>query len=266
MQSPTIRLTRRIDLAYEPASGRLGRPDVGAPPLERRPLRLWITLAGPIDAATGLLVNVSDIQAAFARGLDAQPHVGPHPAAIASWARSVVRNDLRPHRLVQAILDLTERLVIRYRYGEKDMVELTCRFTLAASHRLWNPDWNEAQNRGAYGKCSNPRGHGHNYILEVTIRGKPDPETGLVIDPARLEAVVDREILERYDHKHLNEDTPEFARLVPTVENMVQVFWQRLAGRFAPAQLARVAVWETEKTFAEYCGPEAGPLRYSDSV
>ncbi len=78
--------------------------------------------------------------------------------------------------------------------------------------------------------------------------------------------MVNKEVIERFDHKNLNEDTAEFAELIPTVENMAKVFWDILLGKFGEAELARVAVWETDKTYAEYFGPEVGPLRYSDSV
>ena len=140
------------------------------------------------------------------------------------------------------------------------------KYELAASHRLWKADWDAKRNFEVYGKCSNRRGHGHNYLLEVTLRGKPDRRTGQVADMEEVDRVVRENVIERFDHKNLNEDTEEFADLIPTVENMAKVFWELLLGKFSRGELARVAVWETEKTYAEYFGQGAGPLRSSESV
>ena len=146
------------------------------------------------------------------------------------------------------------------------MIQITTKYELAASHRLHSADWSAEQNEVAFGKCSNPAGHGHNYLLEVTLRGHPDRASGEVTDLEEFRRLVQSEIIDRFDHKNLNEDCEEFAELMPTVENMAKVFWDRLIYRFVNVELYRVAVWETPTTYAEYFGPGAGPLRWSSRV
>ncbi len=138
------------------------------------------------------------------------------------------------------------------------MVLLTHRFEFCASHRLHNPSLSDRENVEIYGKCNNPSGHGHNYGLEVTLAGEPDPDTGMVLELSILKRVVDEEICERYDHKNLNVDVPDFKELVPTAENMLVVIWSRLAGRIPRGRLYRLRLTETANNSFEYHGPE-GP-------
>jgi 6-pyruvoyltetrahydropterin/6-carboxytetrahydropterin synthase len=261
-----IRLTQGIYLVFNPVSGRLEMPAPVSGVLDQLPLRLWIALEGPVDADSGLLINVRDIKALFRQTLiEKKPHV-KNALDIFSWARKIIEQNLAKYQLVKLQLEIIEKMTLSYHSENQDMIEITTKYTLAASHRLWNPHWSETQNRDAFGNCSNPHGHGHNYQVEITLRGKPDPTTGHVTDPAQMDETIRRELIEPFDHKNLNVDIPEFADQVPTVENMVKIFWDKLDGKFHPAELARIAVWETEKTYAEYFGPHAGPLRYSDSV
>lgn len=127
------------------------------------------------------------------------------------------------------------------------------RYTLSASHRLHAPALDDGQNRAAYGKCNNPHGHGHNYIVEVLVAGPVDPETGMVINLARLDEAVQATVLGRFDHVNLNLD-PMFADRVPTTENLCKAVFQLLQEPVAPAELAHVRVEETENNFFEYCG------------
>ncbi|HEV2323708.1 MAG TPA: 6-carboxytetrahydropterin synthase [Terracidiphilus sp.] len=127
------------------------------------------------------------------------------------------------------------------------------RYTLSASHRLHSPALSEEQNRAAYGKCNNPHGHGHNYTVEVLVGGPVDAETGMVINLAKLDEVVQTTVLDRFDHADLNLD-PIFANRVPTTENLCKVVFQLLLEPVAPAQLAHVRVEETENNFFEYYG------------
>jgi len=261
-----IRLTHGIYLVLNPLTGQL---DMSAPVSglwEQVPLRLWVTLEGPVNPDSGLLINVRDVKAVFQQALIEKKTKVKNTLDIFSWARQLVEKKLSDFRLVKLQLEIINKMTISVKYGNPEMIEVTTQYTLAASHRLWNPAWSEKQNLDAYDKCSNPRGHGHNYRVEVTLRGKPDPATGQIMDPILRDEMIRRELIEPFDHKNLNEDTPEFAALVPTVENIAKVFWDRLDGKFHPAELARIAVWETEKTCAEYFGPHVGPLRYSNSV
>lgn len=127
------------------------------------------------------------------------------------------------------------------------------RYAMSASHRLHTDVLSQEENRAAYGKCNNPHGHGHNYIVEVLVCGPVDPQTGMVIDLAGMDQVVRTRVLDRFDHANLNHD-PMFARTVPTTENLCKAVYQLLDGSLAPARLEHVRVEETENNFFEYCG------------
>ena len=143
------------------------------------------------------------------------------------------------------------------------MVYLTRRAMFSASHYYWNEAWSAAQNEQVFGRCSNRNGHGHNYTLEVTVSGEPDPVTGFVVDLKWLKDAIEREVLAAWDHRHLNLEAPEFAELIPTTENIAIAAWNRLEpavtaaanGDSRRARLSRVRVYETPEIFAEYRGP-----------
>lgn len=139
------------------------------------------------------------------------------------------------------------------------MIFLTRRATFSASHYYWNDAWTAEENERVFGRCANRNGHGHNYTLEVTVAGEPDPTTGFVVDLKWLKDVIEREVLEAFDHRHLNLEVPEFAAggLIPTSENIAVAAWKRMepAVRDADgARLSRVRVYETPEIFAEYRG------------
>jgi 6-pyruvoyltetrahydropterin/6-carboxytetrahydropterin synthase len=127
------------------------------------------------------------------------------------------------------------------------------RYPLSASHRLHSDALTPEENRKAYGKCNNPHGHGHNYVVEVLVGGPVDPETGMVLNLAALDAVVQEQIVDRFDHTNLNLD-PLFLNRVPTTENLCRTVFELLEGRVAPATLNQVRVEETENNFFEYSG------------
>jgi len=137
------------------------------------------------------------------------------------------------------------------------MIFLTRRATFSASHYYWNETWSQEKNQQVFGRCANRNGHGHNYTLEVTVEGEPDPVTGFVVDLKWLKDVMEREVLAAYDHKHLNLDTPEFSNEIPTTENIAIAAWQRLEeviNGAGGAKLSRIRVYETPEIFAEYRG------------
>jgi 6-pyruvoyltetrahydropterin/6-carboxytetrahydropterin synthase len=139
------------------------------------------------------------------------------------------------------------------------MIFLTRRATFSASHYYWNDAWPAEKNEQVFGRCANRNGHGHNYTLEVTVAGEPDPVTGFVVDLKWLKDVIEQEVLAAYDHRHLNLETPEFAegKLIPTTENIAIAAWKRLEPAVKAAggaQLSRVRVYETPEIFAEYRG------------
>ena len=127
------------------------------------------------------------------------------------------------------------------------------RYLLSASHRLHSDALTAEQNRATYGKCNNPHGHGHNYIVEVLVGGQVDPETGMVLNLAALDSVVQERVMDRFDHTNLNLD-PLFVNRVPTTENLSKAIFELLDGGFAPATLAQVRVEETENNFFECTG------------
>jgi 6-pyruvoyltetrahydropterin/6-carboxytetrahydropterin synthase len=132
-------------------------------------------------------------------------------------------------------------------------IELGRRYRFAASHRLHSEKLNEEENNRLYGKCNNPYGHGHNYVVEVRLSGPVDPATGMVLNLADLDAFVEREVIEAFDHKSFNEDVAEFREQVPTTENVCIEIFQRLR-RFPKAKLERVRVEETANNAFEYTG------------
>jgi 6-pyruvoyltetrahydropterin/6-carboxytetrahydropterin synthase len=137
------------------------------------------------------------------------------------------------------------------------MIFLTRRAAFSASHYYWNEAWSAEKNEQVFGRCANRNGHGHNYTLEVTVAGEPDPVTGFVVDLKRLKDVMEREVLSAYDHRHLNLETPEFKNTIPTTENIAIAAWHRLEPAITAAggaTLSRIRVYETPEIFAEYRG------------
>jgi len=133
-------------------------------------------------------------------------------------------------------------------------IQLTRCEEFCASHRLYNPEWSDEKNREIFGRCSNEHGHGHNYILEVTVRGTPDPGTGMVINFDLLKSVIRKSVIDDVDHCHLNLDVPEFKELMPTVENMCVVFWNRLELALPKGLLHEITLRETGRNSATYRG------------
>jgi 6-pyruvoyltetrahydropterin/6-carboxytetrahydropterin synthase len=139
------------------------------------------------------------------------------------------------------------------------MIFLTRRATFSASHYYWNEAWTAEKNEQVFGRCANRNGYGHNYTIEVTVVGEPDPVTGFVVDLKWLKSVMESEVVGAYDHRHLNLEVPEFAegKAIPTAENIAIAAWKRLDPaivKAAGARLARVRVYETPEIFAEYRG------------
>ena len=135
------------------------------------------------------------------------------------------------------------------------MTRLTRRYKFSASHRLHSPAMSEEENAELYGKCNNPFGHGHNYVLEVTVRGPVNSESGRVVGIGELDAYVEREVIRQFDHKDMNRDVPDFVDLVPTTENLSVIVEKRLrrdwSSSFGTASLDAVRVQETKRNLFE---------------
>ena len=143
------------------------------------------------------------------------------------------------------------------------MVYLTRRYRFSAAHRLHNDSLTSEENKRLYGKCDNEFGHGHNYVLEVTVAGKVDPQTGMVLDLIVLDSAVEREVIERFDLSNLNFDVERFRSIVPTTENVCIEIFRLLRDRLAAenaknVRLDRVRLEETPSNFFEYFG-DGGP-------
>ena len=126
-----------------------------------------------------------------------------------------------------------------------------------SAHRLYNPTRSLAWNQKQYGLCTNPHWHGHNYVLEVTVQGTPDPVTGYLIDLGELKRILHRAVVDRCDHRNLNEEVPFLRGIIPSTENLVIAFWNEIAPHIKTGRLHCVRLDETPRNFAEYHGPDA---------
>ncbi len=223
-------------------------------------LVLRIVVSGTPDPITGYLVNIHTLDHLLRRtaiplaarrlsrsgvGLTGEQLI----LAIASGVATEVPDRCRFESLT---LWTTPHLSYTVQSEDVEMVELTQCFEFSASHRLHVPALSDDENRRTFGKCNNPRGHGHNYRVEITIAGGDVAETGVVMPLPEFEAIVKREVIDLLDHQHLNDDVPAFASLNPSVENIARTIWDFLHDKLNGARLRRVRVWETAKTYAEY--------------
>ena len=133
---------------------------------------------------------------------------------------------------------------------------VTARLTFSAAHRLHNPARDAEWNRRVYAKCDNPRGHGHNYALTVSVQGKIDPETGMVIDLKKLKDLMRERVIDRVDHTNLNEDVDFLRGIIPTAENLARAFWEQLAPAIDEGALYEIVLEETERNSVTYRGED----------
>jgi len=227
-------------------------------------LELSVEVTGPIDPATGFVVNVSEIDGnvrefavpIFAerikKNFQAAKHIGlPEIAELlrSTWDR--LTDKFRTAKLNELSLKLNPFRKIVVNSKDLNMVYFSEKFEFAAMHKLWNDEFSEQQNLEIFGKCANPNGHGHNYVVEVAIQ-LPTSRNNFQI--GNFEKIVDDEFIQLVDHKNLNADVVKFGKKNPTVENIVSLAWDQLIGKFGKAKLHRVTVWETDKTYCSYEG------------
>jgi len=135
---------------------------------------------------------------------------------------------------------------------------ITRKAEFSSSHACYRSDWSDERNREVYGLKANPHGHGHNYVLEVTLEGDPDPITGMVLDLKDLKDILNREVVEPFDHRFLNHEIRPFDTVVPTAENITIEIWRRLEPNFRKgARLHQVRLWETDDLYVDYFGESA---------
>ena len=126
-----------------------------------------------------------------------------------------------------------------------------------SAHRLWNPTKSQEWNTEQFGLCTNPHWHGHNYVLEVSLRGEPDPDTGCIMDLGVLKQILNETVVDKCDHRNLNDEVDFLRGIIPSTENLVIAFWQQIEPRITAGKLHCVKLYETPRNFAEYYGPDA---------
>lgn len=230
---------------------------------------LEATVEGSVDPTTGMVVNLYDLKHILGEVIEEFDHKDlnldtPYFAdripttenfTVVLWEK--IEGRLRGGRLASLRLFEEEDLFVDYQgrqIGRVPEAYFTRRYRFAAAHRLHTPALSDEDNRRVFGKCNNPNGHGHNYTLEVTVRGEINAETGMVTDLARLDRVVDERIIRRFDHQHLNYDE-DFGRSVTTGENLVVFIWDVLDKAIPAGMLHKIGLVETRDNYFEYAGP-----------
>lgn len=219
---------------------------------------LELAFGGPISPEDGMIVNIADLKPLISQliapldgaylpdSLEYFAQIRPTAENLALWLWQNFPSNIPNATLTQLLLEESTRTRVE---KTADTMIVSRSFEFAAAHRLALSDLDDAQNLERFGICSNRAGHGHNFNLSVGIKGAPDAQTGFIIAPQLLEKIVDEEVFARFDHKHLNEDCPEFAGKVPTSENLALVIFEILDERLAREgfQLARIHLQETAK-------------------
>ena len=140
------------------------------------------------------------------------------------------------------------------------VVHITRQVHFNSAHRLYNPNRSLAWNQAKFGLCTNPHWHGYNYVLEVTVTGRPDPETGYIMDLSELKRILHAAVVDKCDHRNLNDEVDFLRGTIPSTENLVIAFWREIAPHLPPrARLHRVRLYETPRNFADFFGPDASP-------
>ncbi|WP_158409316.1 6-carboxytetrahydropterin synthase [Fimbriimonas ginsengisoli] len=219
---------------------------------------LDVTVEGNVDPQTGMVVNIKRIDAVLKGGLvkefdgkslnDEVAWFYDRPSTLENlieYIRGRLDGTL-PSEARMVGVRLEEMPTFWAEWQDGKGMTLTRSYEFAAAHRLHVPALSHEENLDLFGKCNNPAGHGHNYVLEVSVAGDPDPATGMLLDIGELDAAVHREVVDRYDHKNLNEDLPEFAGKATTSEVVAQEIFSRLQNKI-PGRLARVRLWETAR-------------------
>jgi len=225
---------------------------------------LSVELSGEVEPATGFVVNVLEIDRCvrefvvpvFAKRVREDYRAGKHIglSGIAELLRSAwcqLKDKFGAARLSELSLSLNPFRKVGVDCEECKMVYFSEKFEFAATHKLWNDEFSSERNFEIFGKCANPSGHGHNYIVEVTLKMPTKKDKFRIGD---FEKTVNEELVKLIDHKNLNTDVGHFGRNNPTVENIAVFAWDRLAGKFGEAILHCVTIWETDKTYCRYYG------------
>jgi 6-pyruvoyltetrahydropterin/6-carboxytetrahydropterin synthase len=232
---------------------------------------LEVTIQGAVDRNSGMVVNLYDVKQVLQGVMEEFDHKDLHldtaifhgriptteNLSVVLWDR--IAEKAQGFQLSRIRLFEEEDLYVDYegaQRGDAPEVGLTRRYQFSAAHRLHSPALSEEDNRKVFGKCNNPNGHGHNYTVEVTVRGSIHPETGMVTNLDQLDRVVDERVIRRFDHQHLNYDKA-FAETVTTGENLVILLWQLLENALPDGTLDRIGLVETRDNYFEYSGEKS---------
>ena len=212
------------------------------------------TVEGPVDNSTGYVCDVKAIdqslREAIAHSVERQGPQTSHVEFLKRIWQQLVAEATLPAPLTTLEVAYSPYLRLRQTREFSTMVSITQQYEFSAAHRLHCGALSDEENQALFGKCNNASGHGHNYVLEVCLESEPD-SSGNVFSLAEMDHIVRRRVIDRFDHKHLNEDTEEFNQRNPTVENIATVIFGLLEDQFAPARLAGVRLYETPKTWAD---------------
>ncbi len=218
--------------------------------------KLEVMVKGRLNEKSGIVVNTTDIKQIVSsfveeeldgKFLDREHSYFQHRIPTTENVVEYIWNSLE-QRFQDCELHRIQLHENHYLSSVKEagcLIRLTRKYHFCAAHRLHSVHLSPEENKKLFGKCNNPHGHGHNYYLDVTVEGEPDPVTGMIMNLADLDAIVEREVLDKLDHKHLNLDTAEFKELNPTSEVVALVIYNMLRPHLP--KLRKVGLWETEK-------------------
>ncbi len=227
-------------------------------------LELSVEVLGSIEPDTGFVVNVVDIDRnvrefvvplfteRVKQDFGRARHIGLTVVVeLLTVAWGQLSDKFSPAKLSKLSLKLNPFRRIAISSGDPEMVYFCEKFEFAAMHKLWNDDFSEQKNFEVFGKCANPTGHGHNYVVEIAIEM---PATRNDFRIGDFERTVDHELIKLLDHRNLNVDVEQFGKINPTIENIAAFAWNKLVDKFGDVNLHRVTVWETDKTYCTYYG------------
>jgi len=227
-------------------------------------LELTIELVGPVAPETGFVVNVMEMdriarQSAvpvFAQGVRDRYRCGcpvglDLVVQMLGQAQQQLAGRFGDAEVDRLILNLNPYRKLTMDSKEPHVLHFSEKFEFAAMHKLWNDAFSEQRNFEVFGKCAHPTGHGHNYIVDVTVSM---PASAARFETGRFQQTVETELISLLDHKNLNADLDEFREVIPTVENLAAFAWRRLVGKFDPVQLHSVTVWESDRTYCTCSG------------
>ncbi len=218
-------------------------------------VQLRARLAGPVAQPSGYLCDIREIDNRLRAALNATIAALQPPARYDEFLMEVARrlNDWTRAPMALVALELHISPFFSVHIGSRGwhMLLITRQYEFSAAHRLHCADWSDDRNRTTFGKCNNPAGHGHNYLVDIVVEQPVDAAGEQRIALKRIDDIVKQRVIDRLDHKHLNIDVPEFAQRNPSVEHIAEAIWNWLEGQLEPARLYRVRVYETPKTWAD---------------